>query len=109
MTTTPLTEAAVYQNFRLPKLPKKILEVVLFLEKFPEGLASTQISQALRGIAASSAWSQEITHARLAATRKQLQRARKYLSRTQAQLELRYCAKNRVWRAIRTQHESLIN
>lgn len=109
MTTTALTEASVYENFRLPKLPKKILEVVLFLEKFPEGLASTQISQALRGIAVASAWSQDITNARLAATRKQLQRARKYLSRTQAQLELRYCARNRVWRAVWIQQDSIIN
>ncbi|MEN9809864.1 MAG: hypothetical protein RLZZ488_1431 [Pseudomonadota bacterium] len=81
------------------KIPRKIAEIIDILNYFPTGLASTQISSVLRGISATSARSSEITQARVAATRKQIQRTKIFLEKTNANFRLDYCGKSRVWRA----------
>jgi hypothetical protein len=82
-------------------LPFRISELLLFLKEFPSGLASTQLSVALRGIAGVSPRSQEISGARLEATRKLIQRTRHLLVETNSQWRLEYCRKKRVWKVIK--------
>jgi hypothetical protein len=74
-------------------------EVIRILLQFPTGLNSSQISHALRGSVSYSALASELNLARIAATRKQIQRARKQLEASDSSLRLFYCEKRRVWLA----------
>jgi hypothetical protein len=88
------------EQVKLSGAPKKILEVVRCLQVFPSGLASSEISRFLRGDARNSAISAVLSDARLQATRKQIQRTRHFLIKTNAEIQLNYCKKKRIWRTV---------
>ncbi|NBX16852.1 MAG: hypothetical protein EBR09_05745 [Proteobacteria bacterium] len=83
------------------RTPKKVIEVIKCLQNFPTGLASSEISKKLRGEVRNSSLSAILAHARIEATRKQIQRTKRFLIETNADVRLTYCSKLRVWRAVR--------
>ncbi|MFZ9520132.1 MAG: hypothetical protein ACO3A4_06605 [Silvanigrellaceae bacterium] len=84
-----------------PGMPRRVKELLLFLEKSPSGLASTQLSVALHGEARMSAHAPDISRARLEATRKLIQRTKHRLDQNNSNWRLEYCKKLRVWRTIK--------
>ncbi|MEY3902466.1 MAG: hypothetical protein RL189_1772 [Pseudomonadota bacterium] len=97
--TGELKSNQILRSEKANKVPRRISEIIDILKYFPTGLASTQISSVLRGKSSASARSGEITQARIAATRKQIQRTKIFLEKTNANLRLEYCGKSRVWRS----------
>lgn len=80
------------------KPTRRLSELFNLLENFPRGLSSEEISLAMNGKATPSARSDELMRARIAATRKLIQRARKFLADSTLDFELEYQAQKRVWR-----------
>lgn len=100
MNRTVCASRNVFHVTKKRHIPKKIFEIIDFLQFFPAGLASAEIARSLRGVVRTSGYYSQLSHARIEATRKQIQRARHYLIQTNASIRLDYCKKLRVWRTV---------
>lgn len=82
---------------RQSKVSRNTSQLLAILLQHPDGLKSKQIAIFLRGAVNSSLSSQILLEARVAATRKQIQRAKHFLNQHNSCFRLYYCKKSGVW------------
>jgi len=77
--------------------PNRILKLIQILENYPSGLESCEISHHLQGAVRYSCHKDALEEARIATTRKLIQRAKVYLIKTDSSRSLYFCKNRKVW------------